>query len=256
MILCVDAGNQRIKWALFDPLRPDIPLYSSAVEEAELRASWSVLDTVPRSVHVASVRASTSRETMTRLCEELWGIAPNWLQSHTMGWGVRSGYTDPDALGVDRFAALVAASRRHPAGALVVDAGTAITVDLLLHGVHQGGLIMPGLRAQSDALGTAAAGIVAPSRMPAPSQADSPLGRDTNTGIALGGLYAVAGACTIVLRRCHGASDVPLILTGGDAGVLSEWLPGQVEQHRDLVLEGIACMATHNSTDGTCGSSY
>jgi type III pantothenate kinase len=58
-------------------------------------------------------------------------------------------YDDPSKLGVDRFLAMLVALGRFPnSPLLVIDAGSAVTFDVIdAKGVHQGGLIMPGLRA-------------------------------------------------------------------------------------------------------------
>ncbi|MDC0483734.1 type III pantothenate kinase [Candidatus Thioglobus sp.] len=58
-------------------------------------------------------------------------------------------YDDPSKLGVDRFLAMLAALERFPnSPLLVIDAGSAVTFDVIdAKGIHQGGLIMPGLKA-------------------------------------------------------------------------------------------------------------
>lgn len=59
--------------------------------------------------------------------------------------GVRNGYTKPESLGVDRWLALLGAADFAPVDKLIVDAGSAITVDLLTQsGEHLGGAILPG----------------------------------------------------------------------------------------------------------------
>ena len=58
-------------------------------------------------------------------------------------------YDDPSKFGVDRFLAMLGALERFPEiPLLVIDAGSAVTFDIIdAKGIHQGGLIMPGLKA-------------------------------------------------------------------------------------------------------------
>ena len=64
-----------------------------------------------------------------------------------------SGYRDPERLGVDRWLALIAARERSKQPTVIVDAGSACTIDLLdSEGRHLGGYILPGLTAMGEAL--------------------------------------------------------------------------------------------------------
>lgn len=69
------------------------------------------------------------------------------LRSKTSACGVRNGYRRVDQLGADRFLALVGAYHLHgQQEQLVVDAGTALSIDLLaVDGAHLGGFLLPGL---------------------------------------------------------------------------------------------------------------
>jgi type III pantothenate kinase len=70
---------------------------------------------------------------------------PVRLRSQKCAGGVQSGYTEPEKLGVDRWLALVGATDFAPVDKLIVDAGSAITIDLLTKdGIHLGGAILPG----------------------------------------------------------------------------------------------------------------
>ena len=60
--------------------------------------------------------------------------------------GLRNGYRDPAQLGVDRWLAMCAAWQQFPGSLCVVDAGTAVTIDVVAaDGAHSGGLILPGV---------------------------------------------------------------------------------------------------------------
>ena len=66
---------------------------------------------------------------------------------------MRNAYAEPARLGIDRWAAIIAAYHRFPEGACVVDCGTACTFDLVdAGGRHRGGYILPGLSAMEGAV--------------------------------------------------------------------------------------------------------
>ena len=102
-----------------------------------------------------------------------WRIAPEWLTAGAAACGVQNRYARPAQLGADRWASLCAARRRSladdlfPPACVVVNAGTAVTVDALdADGVFRGGLILPGLRLMLRALAENTAALkVAPGEM-------------------------------------------------------------------------------------------
>lgn len=122
------------------------------------------------------------------------------------------GVADPAAVGADRLCNVAAAVGAGLDSALVIDAGTATTFDVLLDGVFAGGVIAPGMALAAAALGRQAA------RLPAEDFAEAPLVAATTTGAAMragawhagrGGVAAVAGG----LRARYG--ELPVIVTGG-----------------------------------------
>src|SRR6185436_9837669 len=81
------------------------------------------------------------------------GIEVQWLTSRHEQCGVRNAYGEPSQLGTDRWASLIAAWRFVRGAALVVNAGTAVTIDMLdATGVFRGGVILPGLALMASAL--------------------------------------------------------------------------------------------------------
>ena len=153
----------------------------------------------------------------------------------------------PDRVGIDRLcgaAAAVLVKAPHRA-AIVVDCGTAATVDMLaIDGTFLGGAIIPGpaLMARALADGTsklpevAALGTAAPPPMP---------GRSTHDAIAAGIGFGIQGAVARLVAEGQAAlgGDAEVILTGGWRGAVRAALPGATEIP-DLVLHGIALAAT------------
>jgi type III pantothenate kinase len=129
--------------------------------------------------------------------------------------------------------------------AIVVDCGTAATVDMLAaDGTFLGGAILPGptLMARALADGTsklpevAALGASPPPPMP---------GRSTHEAIAAGIGFGIQGAVARLVAEGQAAlgGDAEVILTGGWRGAVRAALPGATEIP-DLVLHGIALAAT------------
>jgi type III pantothenate kinase len=150
----------------------------------------------------------------------------------------------PDQVGVDRLLDAVAANSRRSPGvpAVIIDAGSAVTVDLVdTSGAFAGGAIVPGLRLMAQALHdhTALLPLVEP-----PSTVDGagpPLpGTSTISAIEVGIFWAVVGGIEALLReyRRHCGSAVQVFLTGGDGPVLHPFLPDAC-LWTEMTLEGV-----------------
>jgi type III pantothenate kinase len=153
---------------------------------------------------------------------------------------------EPHKVGVDRLASAAAASlvRRRGCPAIVVDCGTAATVNLVSStGAFLGGAILPGpaLMARALAEGT--------SRLPVVAALDQALppplpGRSTQEAIAAGIGWGIRGAISRLVEEARAAvgADADVVLTGGWRGAVRDALPGAIEMP-ELVLAGIALAA-------------
>ena len=145
----------------------------------------------------------------------------------------------PEAVGVDRLLAAGAAFRQVGGSVIVVDVGTALTVDLVsTAGCFMGGTISPGLKAMAKALATGAS-LLPHVDITAPASA---LGRDTPECIRAGVVFGAAGAVDRLVEELKDATDgAPrVVLTGGDAPALSPYLKSPHDSQPDLVLRGLA----------------
>lgn len=238
MLLLVDAGNTRIKWAVARPeAQPGDWLASAALAHDDLPslqaqwASWPVT-----SVLVANVAGAAVAAHIEAALGAAWPVlgAPTWFRSRPACAGVTNGYRDPGQLGCDRFASLIGARYRYPEQPLlVVTAGTATTVDALNDGGRFiGGMILPGLRtmAQSLALNTALL----------PAVDDARAGRlfadNTQDAIVSGCLHAQVGAIVLAHAQLPSARCV---LSGGGAPYIAPQLPFACERIDNLVLLGL-----------------
>lgn len=238
MIVDIDAGNSRLKWVLHNG-DIDAPEDRGWVANGDVagwleRNEWRALDCV----RLASVAATTAE--LLRQWARKRAISLKVASVVDGTAGVRCGYRDPARLGIDRWLALLAARQRCREHCLVVDAGTALTIDVLGgDGVHAGGYIAPGVALMASALGSNTSGV----RVDVPSRDDLMPGVDTAQAVGHGCLAAAVGMVAGVARD-HKVGK--LLLTGGDAmllaGHLAPWLGGadaDIVVVDNLVLRGL-----------------
>ncbi len=256
--LLLDIGNSRLKWARTAPRRRGsagrllgpgaAPRPEPEALAAFARRHWSRLR--PRRVLAANVAGPSFAAALQDWCTGTWGLQAELVTAPARGWGVVNAYAEPARLGPDRWAALVAARRRTQGACCVVDAGTALTFDVLdREGRHLGGLIVPGLELMRRALlqGTgelaARAGPSGPDAPPAPAT-DALLARDTSQAVQAGTLYAAVATVDRVLADLEAElGGLARLLSGGDAPALLPLLSGRYDHAPHLVLEGLAIMA-------------
>ena len=162
---------------------------------------------------------------------------PHWLHGEAGRCGVTSAYENPGQLGPDRWAALVAARALHGGPCLVVNAGTATTMDRLSdEGVFDGGAILPGVELMRFVLHEHTG------RLPLQAGTFSRAPRNTLDAIETGCWQAQAGAVERMARQLGG--EALCIVSGGAGRVLIEKLEGVASRYVDnLVLEGLARIA-------------
>ncbi|HNX97741.1 MAG TPA: type III pantothenate kinase [Candidatus Aminicenantes bacterium] len=161
-----------------------------------------------------------------------------WQSAAGIDWQIPT----PQTLGADRVCAVAGALTLRPPPLLVVDGGTAVTIDVLAEGpAYLGGAILPGIRAQFRALALTTAQLRGiPIAIP-----QSPLGQTTHANVQAGVLYGLAGGLGTLIaayRERLGAA-VPVIATGGGIAPLVPLLPPPVFPVPDLVLKGLLRIA-------------
>ncbi len=256
MILLLDAGNSRLKWAW---VADGGFRFGGAIERADqpprelFRTLWADLEPVPERMVVANVAGESFRRSLTAWVRRRWGITPEYPRAQAQAFGIVNGYRNPEQLGVDRWFALVAAARKVKKGAVcVIDCGTAMTIDALDGGRrHLGGLIAPGLRLMRESLVHNTRGIELPEEGSLEEAAVSPLGRDTASGVLGGTLYAGVAMIERVLEDLNGDLDEPVraIITGGEAEVFLPLLKSRPQHAPYLVLEGLAWYARRTARE-------
>lgn len=147
-------------------------------------------------------------------------------------------YERTSTFGIDRYCQLMAAYARAIAPVVIVSAGTAVTIDALDHEAgHLGGVILPGLMLQRKALNQGG-NLINAERFNTPQI----FGISTENGIAGGTLYGLVAAIDSIssaMREKLGPA-AGVILSGGDALLLSQYLPSDFTVDESLLFQGLA----------------
>ena len=234
MKLLIDAGNTRLKWCLDDQSRTLASGTGSLDEENPLSSAGELIKQV-RGVAISTVASEEKRERLVHLLAKLCPAPVRFYWSEQARNGLINAYQDVSRMGADRWHAMYGAWLDHKQGFVVVDAGSAVTVDYVnQHGQHLGGYILPGLQMMLRSLRTDAARIWFDPEQGLATDPGRSTGECVNHGLAwLSG--AMIERVTADARK-HALSDV--LVTGGDATRLVGL--GLLGIHRtDLVLSGL-----------------
>lgn len=237
-LLAIDVGNSRIKWGLRAGSSWTATGVANHSERGALARAWMQL---PRECRMIGSNVA-GREIQAGIEDILAAqrLDVHWIESQPAQCGVRNLYDDPAQLGADRWAALIAARSIHAGACLVVNVGTAVTVDALsAGGDFLGGLIVPGLRLMREALARDT------SRLGSNPGDHVPFPRNTADAIASGSIEAIAGAVERMRLRLReqGEDSVRIIASGGAIGALQPHLAIDRCVIDDLVLRGLVIIA-------------
>jgi type III pantothenate kinase len=233
-----DVGNSSAKWRLVAGGQV-VARGRYRIGEQESLAALRTGAPEVDAIWVSSVAGSDSEQALSQLCVNTWQVAPQFARTTVETAGLRNSYADPSRMGVDRWLAMLGARRRDPGRVCVVDAGSALTIDLVAaDGSHEGGYIIPGPALMERAL------LLDTDRVRFAEDVDYSLVPGTSTAEAVrhGIALAQAGAVAMVLQRC--AQDPPQLYCCGGAGEqLLALLGCEGSFVGDLVFEGLEAMA-------------
>lgn len=235
-MLLIDAGNSRVKSGLFDG-ESITSLSPVATRTERAPADWENIDS-PSTVLVSNVAGDEVAQKIRRWVHAMWSLEPTFTQVRREAAKVVTQYDDPSQLGVDRWLAALAGYQLAPAAAGVIDAGTAMTVDIVdASGVHLGGSISPGLSLMVDSLTRNTAQLSLES-----IAISGHVATNTAAAISIGCADAVAGGIELMRQKANAllGAEPTWIITGGAATQVLKLCEFELQHEPNLVLHGLA----------------
>jgi type III pantothenate kinase len=239
MNLIIDIGNSSTKLALYDNSRKlsVSRLYDLSCAELEKKLSG---------LRIERAIISSVRDLPPFINDLFFANIPDvHILSLKSKLPFRIEYETPETLGTDRIAGVAGAFNLFPGSdLLVIDAGTAITFDVLTDGVYRGGNISPGLSLRFRALNKFTG------RLPLVTLDDSYTspGKNTRESILAGVITGVTYEINEYIRTFEKKSlDTKVLITGGDSMFLKDKIDHQATYMPDMVLDGLNYILEYNA---------
>ncbi|MFH1227215.1 MAG: type III pantothenate kinase [Planctomycetota bacterium] len=284
MILAIDIGNSRVHFGCFN--KTGVLVASETISHDDLKLAAGRSSAVKRlsSLHKYSISTIVLASTcpkmnrlIIKLVENIFGIKVLEI-GKDISVPIANRTDNPSKIGQDRLLNALAAYRRTKTQTIVIDAGTAVTIDVVsAKGGFSGGIIAPGMRVMAQALhqrcemlplikasmvGCPSAvndkGVLQP-RIPSSnsltfklleynslhSNSRTIIGKDTESAMASGIFFSVVGLINEAVTRISRPlkSKPKILITGGNAGILRPYIASNCKQITHLTLEGIYLVA-------------
>lgn len=246
-MLLFDAGNSRCKWAW---IINGVWLRQGLLDNSDT-AAWQALSVTfaqlaaPKKILASNVAGAGMARNLRELCA-VWPCPVEFITAQAEQCGVCNNYEQPSQLGSDRWAALLAAWHRERQACLVVNCGTATTVDALSGtGEFLGGLIMPGIELMQLSLQSSTSQLGVEFSRNNGKFIDFPC--NTADAMASGAMRACIGAIQHQYKLLA-ANGARCILSGGAAGSILPHLGLPTEQVDNLVLLGMQIIGQNCAT--------
>ncbi|PQO36980.1 hypothetical protein C5Y96_07410 [Blastopirellula marina] len=250
-LVAIDIGNTRVHFALFenfhaDEVTPPVSTFSYSTYSSDIQGlrNWLSGDTLPWytvSVHRSALASLEAFSKIEPRVSSFFAFDHKKLP-------IEIAIPSPEKVGLDRLAAAVAANhmRQKDRPAIVVDAGTAITVDAVsAQGEFVGGAILPGMRTSAKALASQTDAL--PQITIDLENKPAAIGTNTTEAMQSGLFWGSVGAVRETIRRVSDQlnSDKPpqIFFSGGDVNYLAPWMDLDIETVDHLVLRGVALAA-------------
>ncbi len=235
MILAIDRGNSRDKFAVFDK---DKLIYSNSVivfdeiSVKDISCNYTV-----SSVIFSSVKDNKSNDAFLSFLKKAFSTSKVLEFARSFSLPFINAYEDKQTIGLDRLAAISGASYLFGANTLVVDAGTCITFDYLdKNNIYQGGSISLGFQTKYKALHNFTANLPLIERVESSVLCAKTTKDCIVSGVVNGTIFEVE--YTINKYR-EEAKDLQVVLTGGDAKFLKNNLNTKTLLEDNIVLYGL-----------------
>ncbi|MBX7493174.1 type III pantothenate kinase [Qipengyuania sp. 1NDW9] len=257
MLLAADVGNTNVVFALFEgrEIKARWRIATDARRTGDEYAVWLLQllaiegytredidqiiigSVVPRSIHNLSV-----------LSRKYFDVEPMIAGAGEADWGIEVDVDEPRSLGADRALNAIAAHEKYEGDLIVIDFGTATTIDAVdFNGAYKGGIIAPGINLSLDALvgNTAKLPRIAIEK---PSS-KSVIGRNTEDQMLIGVFWGYVALIEGLVARMKAEIGRParVVATGGLALLFDEITDMFDEVDSDLTLDGLAILAERAS---------
>ena len=262
MIIAIDIGNSDVvlglvkdsktlqSWRLHTSIHQSVDEYEILVRGMLFACEFSLKEA--QGAVLSSVVPELT-EVFTILLENLIGKPPI-LVSHKSNIGIKINTETPAKVGQDRLFNASAAYHQYKTSLIIIDCGTATTLDIVTaDGFFQGGVICPGLLISADVLFSKAAQLFQVNlEIP-----ENVIGKNTTDSLKSGLIYGYGGMIDSLIKRItdeitqQGQPKPTAVITGGLAAKILPILPNVI-YHDDLTLRGLYLfyLLNKNNTNG------
>ena len=254
MMLLVDAGNSRLKWAMINEGKRSQQM---AQDYSKHNADQLLIEQLSKKqvskLIVVSVLGDQFAKKIQGYCRQ-YTIELSIIHSQLEAYGIKNSYEEPQRLGGDRFVGMIAAHHLRPdQHCITISCGTAVTIDAITaQGEHLGGLILPGLQQFSDRLIKKTALLTSEK-----TKKISLFANNTADALASGRIFGLVEAINGISSRMEGKllkinhlegkqqtmHSVQTIICGGDAETLHPYLSESVQREDDWLMQGLQVIA-------------
>ncbi|WP_029408340.1 type III pantothenate kinase [Thiomicrorhabdus sp. Milos-T2] len=241
--LFIDIGNSLVKSATVIDSQYKTNDAITLVELLDSKLQKLEENGIPSEVYICSVADDAQVEILTSMIQNRWSIFPIRLSSQQNCCGLKSGYEVFTKLGADRWYAMQGGIAIYDCPLIIIDAGTALTIDSVIDGKHIGGFIVPGLYTMHSSLSVSTANleIEGQDNVNVEFNDGQLLANNTQSAILGGTLYMVAAYVNRVIYdlSCQMETQFKVLITGGDAVQIGRILDVSYDYIPDLVLQGM-----------------
>ena len=247
-VLLIDIGNSSLKWCIVGS--NGLSAMSQQLYPKDITADFFIHNCQtlekPNNIVVSCVAQDIVWQALEKACFELWDIKVQKVNSLKKQFGLINAYENVSSLGSDRWCAMLGGLHQSNSAFIVINAGSALTVDVVNEvGQHLGGYIVPGINMMKKSLGLHTAQVQVDSTSNV--LADLSLGRSTEECVESGihllmvkYIEAIYEKASLDMKGCQ------TYVSGGDAKSIAALLSFNSDVVPDLVLRGLAVIATDN----------
>ena len=243
MILTIDIGNSRIKWASWQAekiIARGVSAYTAETAADVIDALFSVVEK-PERIFLVCVAGEGVYPLVSQWVQARWGLDIERMKTEKQFANIINAYDDPEQHGADRWAGVVAGHASFPGTSVcIISAGTAITFDLVdKSGQHLGGYIFPSYSTMHTALLADTTNVKS---LPEVLYQDRGVPDNTDDAVNQGLHKLIQAGIRELCQLAHDKMDEPvqIVLTGGFAKNILGY-PGMPPMHHkpDLIMQGL-----------------